>query len=387
MTAVNYQERPLAPVLAFLLFVLVCMIGLPLWYYSAVKLHAPAHAASANGVLVLPLLGLFWLIAIARTFSFNARVRRDPRALQWDGTILSLWQGGRAETMPWQQVKQVSLRRGKRASDVSILRIMSDKPGGGMAFWSFPSGRLQLAGQSLTAIANQLEQARRGNPVPPASIAADPMEAARRDKRIAKARVIGTIMMVAYFTTGAGMAAYLFSSHTTLLTPFDPLLWLSAKIGFFAVSAAWFGSYAKSMWQLWMRSRRVFAWFFPKVVFTGLMSGVMMGGWCYLAANVYVTAKTFGGVVQRGAVLMIARPDVSFHGHPTVEARLMNRPGRVVVFTIDEADKKSMDQWYRPGVAEDTPCVTVPVEWAGRAIRSEVTMDDPLPPGSVSGCF
>lgn len=386
MTTVNYQERPVAPVLAFLLFVLVCFIGLPLWHYSTVKLHAPAHAASSNGVLVLPVLGIFWLVAIFRTFSFNARVRRDPRALQWDGATLSLWQGGRSETMPWQQVRQISLRRGKRASDVSMLRIMSDAPSGGTAFWTFPSGRLQLAGQSLAAIANQLEQARRGNPAPPPSTAAGPLEAMRREERIAKVRVIGTIIMVAYFITGAGMAAYLFSSHTTLLTPFDPLLWLAAKLGFFTVSISCLGSSAKSMWQLWMRSRRVFAWFFPKILFTSLMCGIMMGGWCYLAANVYVTSKTFGGVVHHGTVLMIARPSVSLHGHPTVDARLMNRPGRVVTFTIDEADKRSMDQWYRPGVPEDTPCVTVPVEWAGHAIRAEVTMEDPLPPGSVTGC-
>src|SRR5206468_693415 len=133
--------------------------------------------------------GVLFLIMIARTLIFNGRIRRDPRALQWDGGKLSLWQNGRAETLPWPQVVRVSVKSGKRPSDLAFLKIATLKPGAGVIWWNFSSGRLQLEGQSLTELANELETARAGNPIAPVRPAANGGEEnTQYDQRVASAR-------------------------------------------------------------------------------------------------------------------------------------------------------------------------------------------------------
>jgi hypothetical protein len=384
---VNYQEKPVGPLLFFLLFVLVCLIGLPLWYFTRFGFHIPAHTPRAGSLIIAPVLGILYLIMIARTFAFNARVRRDPRALQWDRGSLSLWQGSRAETLPWRQVGEVSIKRGRKPSDLSFLKIVTSKPGAGVMRWSFPSGRLRLAGQSLADIASQLEQARAGNPIPPTRTPADRQEAVQRyNERLATARGIVAIVMSVYFVTLFGMIIYLSSSNTMLLTPHDPLLWLAAKSTFITVAGAWFVWYVKTVWNTPRIAWRVVVWFFPKVMIPGAFFGAMMGGWAYLAANVYVTAKTWGGHVEQGKVLMVAELWVSHYGRPTIHAHLINRPGQDVFFTIDEADAKLLQHWHDPGYIDEPACVTVPVQWAGYAIRAEANSDTSLPKGSISTC-
>lgn len=373
---------PVGPVIFFLLFVLVCLIGMPTW--GLIHFGAP-HAAFAGKLILAPLMGFLFLIMIARSFIFNARVRRDPRALQWDGAKLSLWQNGRAETLPWSQVVRVWVKAGKGPFDLSFLKIATLKPGAGVIRWSFSSGRLKLEGQSLADLATELERTRAGNPIVPIRPAVAPEGNARYEQRVASARAGVAIFTSVYFVTLFGMVTYLWSP-TTLLTPHDPLLWLSAKCAFFAVVGVWLLWYANTVrekaWGIW----GVAAWFLPRVLFTAIGSGAMMGLWAYLAANVYVTAKTWGGHIEQGAVLMAAEPAVSFHGRPAIYAHLTDRPGQNVLFTIDPADKKSMDEWYEPGVPENAACVTVPAEWAGHAIRAEANSDTPLPKGSVTGC-
>jgi len=119
----------------------------------------------------------------------------------------------------------------------------------------------------------------------------------------------------------------------------------------------------------------------------GLFFAAMIGGWAYLAANVYVTARTFGGDdVEHGAVLMAVEPGGSYNGRPSVHAHLINRPGRDVFFTIDDADANLLRHWHDPGYIDEPACVTVPVQWVGYAIRADATPDTPLPRGSISAC-
>lgn len=380
---INYREMPVGPVLFFLLFVLVCLIGMPTW--ALIHFGAP-HDPFAGKLILAPLMGVLFLITIARTFIFNARVRHDPRALQWDGGNLSLWQNGRGETLPWPQVVRVSVKAGKRPSDLSFLKIATLEPGAGVSRWSFSSGRLKLEGQTLAELANELERARAGNPVAPVRTASAADGDAEFAQRVASARAGVAISTSVYFVTLVGMVVYLSSPRTTLLTPDDPLLWLSAKCTFFSVVGVSLFWYVKTVREKAPGAWLVAASFLPRVLFTAIGSGAMMGLWAYLATNVYVTAKTFGGHTEHGAVLMAAEPAVSFHGRPAIYAHLTDRPGQSVLFTIDPADKKSMDEWYEPGVPENAACVTVPVEWAGHAIRAEANSDTPLPNGSVTGC-
>jgi len=145
--------------------------------------------------------------------------------------------------------------------------------------------------------------------------------------------------------------------------------------------------YVKTIYGLSPMSWRVALWFLPKVMVPGIMSGAMMGLWAYLAANVYVTDKTWSGHVEHGAVLMVVlEPMITHHGQPTVEARLRDRPGQDVFFTIDVADAQLLRHWHDPGYIDEPACLTVPVQWVGYAIRSEVTTDTPLPKGSLSTC-
>ena len=381
---VNYRERPVGPIVFFLLFVLVCLIGMPLW---ALRHYGTPQGPFAGKLILAPALGLLYLVVIVRTFIFNARVRRDPRALQWNCQGISLWQNGRFETVPWPQVSQVSVRQGHTTRDVSLLRIVTRKPDGRTARWVFPTGRLDLSGLTAAALAGQIEQARGGAPVVATPTPADRQAAAERyDERVAAARGMVAMVMSVYFITLVGMIVYLSSSSTMLLTPHDPLLWRSAKIGFLGTSGAMLLWYAKTIGDRWPISWRVALWFFQKTMIPAVFFAAMIGLWGWLAANVFVTARTFGADVHHGTVLMAAEPWVDYHGQPRIHAHLINRPGQDVFFTIAEADKKSMDEWYRPGVPEDAACVTVPVEWSGYAIRAEVRSDQPLPRGSVTGC-
>lgn len=378
---VNYKPVPIGPLLFFLAFVVVCMIGMPVW---EIREFGVGHSPFGGKLILAPIIGVAYLALVVRTFTFNARVRRDPRAIQWNSGGISLWQNGRQETVPWSSVSEIGLKG--RSADRSYLRIVTSKPGGGVMRWLFSPGRLQLAGQSLPSIARLIDQARGGQPViARAPVVAD-AAAKRRSEKVDRARGIVVIITSVYFVTLIGMLIYLSSSHTTLLTPHDPLLWLSAKCAFFATLAAWSVGYFKTVWDNAWGAWRVVASFLPGWLFVAFGSAAMMGVWAYLAANVYVTQKTWGGHVEHGAVLMVAEPWVSHHGRPAIHAHLINRPGQDVYFMIADADKKSMDQWYRPDVPEDRACVTVPVEWAGYAIRAEVTEDDILPPGSVTGC-
>ena len=193
--------------------------------------------------------------------------------------------------------------------------------------------------------------------------------------------------MAAYFITLVGMIVYLSSSKTMLLTPHDPLLWNSARIAFLATSGAILLWYLKTVRSVAPLSRRVATWFLGKVMAPGLFFAAMMGLWAYLAANVYVTHKTWGGHVEHGAVLMVVEgPVITHRGRPNVEAHLLNRPGLDVFFSIDEADAALLRHWHDPGYIDEPACLTVPVQWAGHAIRAEVTMNTPLPKGSVSTC-
>src|SRR5437588_460 len=120
VVVVNYKQQQVVPLFFFMAFVLVCLIGLPIW--TAVRFGA-VQGPYAGKLLVAPIFGLFWLFLIARTLSFNARVRRDPRALQWDALGLNLWQDGRAERLQWPQVGQVSILQGRRPTYPSFLKI------------------------------------------------------------------------------------------------------------------------------------------------------------------------------------------------------------------------------------------------------------------------
>ncbi|HSJ39903.1 MAG TPA: hypothetical protein VK955_02480, partial [Xanthobacteraceae bacterium] len=143
---VNYREQPVGPLLSFLAFILICLIGLPLWAFR--HFGAPQNFPAGKLVLLL-VMGVLYLILVVRTFMFNARVRRDPRALQWDERGLSLWSGARAETLSWPQVRQISIKPGRSASNLSFLTIVTGAPGGQVKRWTFSPGRLRLAGQSL----------------------------------------------------------------------------------------------------------------------------------------------------------------------------------------------------------------------------------------------
>jgi hypothetical protein len=384
VVVVNYREQPVGPLVFLTLFVIVCLIGMPIW--ALVHFGVP-HSIFAGKLVMAPMLGGLFVIMIARTFSFNARVRRDPRALQWDGASLSLWQGDRVETVPWRHVLRVWITQGRKASDVSFLKIATNKAGGGLMRWSFPSRRLQLSGQSLTDLASQLEQARAGTPVTPASKSAEREEAAQRyEERLSIARGIVAIVMSVYFITLVGMIVHL-SSNTMLLTPHDPLLWFSAKCAFLSVFAAWMISYVKTVRDKARADWRVAASLLRQVLFVAVSSGAMMGVWAWLAANVYVTDKTWGGHVEHGAVLMrINEPWITHRGHVNVEAHLIDRPGRDVFFAVDDSDGELLKHWHDPGYIDEPACITVPVQWAGYAIRSEVTTDTLLPKGSVSTC-
>jgi hypothetical protein len=161
---VNYREQRIAPLIAFLLFVPVCLILLTLW----ADRHFP-HESQGFSVraLIGPAMGLFYLFLIARTFRFNARVREEPRALQWDPLGLSLWQDGRSQRVQWPQVAEISVQQGRRPSYPSFLKIATNGPDGRLTRWRFASTRLQLSGQPLDKIAAQLEQARDGKPCSP----------------------------------------------------------------------------------------------------------------------------------------------------------------------------------------------------------------------------
>jgi len=381
---VNYREQPVGPLLSFLAFILICLIGLPLW--AGRHFGAPQNFPAGKLVLLL-VMGVLYLILVVRTFMFNARVRRDPRALQWDERGLSLWSGARAETLSWPQVRQISIKLGRSASNLSFLTIVTGAPGGEVSRWTFSSGRLRLAGQSLPDIALQLEQARTGQKVtavtPPDRQAAN----ARYNERLAATRGIVAIVMSVYVITLVGMLVYLSSSRTTLLTPRDPLLWRCAVIGFFGTACAILLWYVKTIADNAPISRRVALWFLCRIIVPGLFFAAMIGGWAYLAANVYVTARTFGGDdVQHGAVLLAVEPGGSYSGRPIVHAHLINRPGRDVIFTIDDADANLLRHWHDPGYIDEPACVTVPVEWVGYAIRAEASPDTPLPRGSISAC-
>lgn len=209
----------------------------------------------------------------------------------------------------------------------------------------------------------------------------------RYEARLANARAVVAIVMAVYFISLVGMIVYLSSSRTMLLTPHDPLLWSAAKISFLATSGAILLGYLKTVWSIVPVSRRVAIWFLGKVMAPGLFFAAMMGLWAWLAANVYVTHKTWGGHMEHGAVLMVIEgPVITHRGRPNVEAHLLNRPGLDVFFTIDQADAKLLRHWHDPGYIDEPACLTVPVQWTGYAIRSEVTTDTPLPKGSVSTC-
>jgi hypothetical protein len=153
---VNYRELPVGPIVFFLLFVLGFLIALPLWalHHYGVPQHNPGK------MIVAPFMGLFYVVMAVRAFRFNARVRVNPRALQWNSQGISLWQGNRAETVPWSRVSSVSCRLGKRRTDVSFLKIATARADGRVQQWSFSSKRLDLGGQSVGDLARLIEQAR-----------------------------------------------------------------------------------------------------------------------------------------------------------------------------------------------------------------------------------
>jgi hypothetical protein len=383
---VNYKPRPVGPLLFFLVFVLVGLIGMPVWAESHLDVRSGPFAVK---IMLAPLLGLFYVAMVVRTLRFNARVARDPRAIEWNADGMTLWQDRREQSVPWSQVAEIAYDPGKTAADFSRLKILTSKPDGGVTQWIFSSGRLDLTGQSLPGVARLINQARAGKAAPPAS-AAPPFDRdliiERSRQRADVARSVVAIVISVYFVTLAGMAIYLWSSKTTLLTPSDPRLWLAAKFGFFATfggMAVWFIAltWNISLGAMRLASRIVVGW-----VVSWLTFGVMIGGWCYVAANVAVTALAFSGNVHHGAVLLAAEPAVSFHGRPAIYAHLTDRPGRVVLFTIDEADQKLLEEAHEPGVPDEPACVTVPVEWSGNTIRAEATSDRPLPAGSISAC-
>jgi hypothetical protein len=383
VVVVNYREQPVGPLLLFLLFVLFCLIGAPIW--ALIHFGAP-HSPMAGKLLLVPVFGVLFLFLITRTLSFNARVRRDPRALQWDDINLSLWQNGRAATLPWGQVRGISVKQGKRASDLSFLNIATNKPGGRVMSWSFPSGRLNLAGQSLPDLANQLEQARSGTIALARPVNRDEASALKQ-KRVASARSTVVVVTSVYFVTLFVMIIYLLSSRTMLLTPRNPLLWLAAECAFFPVFGAWLLSIAKTFRKVPSVSWRVAASFLPRMLFVAFMAGVMAGFWAYLAANVYVTAKTWSGPIEHGSVMMVVKePMITHHGRPTVEAHLLGRPGLNVFFALDEADAQVLRHWHDPQYVDEPACLTVPVQWVGYAIRTETSGDEPLRKGSLSRC-
>ena len=384
---VNYREQRVAPLVAFALFVLVCLIGLPLW----ADRHFPAHHGFAGRTIIAPAMGLFYLLLIWRTLRFNAQVRNDPRALQWDTLGLTLWQNGRTERVQWPQVGDVSIQQGRQPSYPSFLKIATRSADGRQRLWRFSSGRLQLSGQPLGKLAEQIEQARNGKVVPaaPAASAVPPDRQAaneRYEQRLGKARAIVAIVFSIYFVTLAGMAVHLWD-NTMLLTPHDPLLWKAAKIAFIATSAAILLWYVQTVRSLPVTSWRVALWFLPKVMVPGLFFAGMVGLWAYVAANVYVTDKTWSGHVEHGSVLMVIHePWITHRGHVNVEAHLIDRPGQDVFFALDDSDGELLKHWHDPGYIDEPACITVPVQWTGYAIRSEVTTDTLLPKGSVSTC-
>jgi hypothetical protein len=207
-----------------------------------------------------------------------------------------------------------------------------------------------------------------------------------------KPRLIGpratvVVTMSVYFVTLAAMAIYLMSSRTMLLTPRDPLLWSAAKMAFLATSGPVFIWYVRTVSRISGVSRRGAIWFLGRVMGPGLFFAAMMGIWAYLAANVYVTANTWGAHIDHGAVLMaVEGPVITHRGRPMVEAHLLDRPGRDVFFTIDEADAQLLRRSHDAGYIDEPACLTVPVQWSGYAIRAEVTMNQPLPKGRVSTC-
>ena len=381
---INYREQRVAPLIAFLLVVPVIFFLLPLW----VDRHLGGHHSQTGRVLMAAAMGVFYLFLIVRTLSFNARVRGDPRALQWDTLGLSLWQDGRSERMQWPQVDEVRVQKPSTPRYPTYLKIRTRKPDGRLERWSFPSGKLQLAGQSIDSIAAQIQSAREGQPV--AHVVPRPVDPRlsnpRYEERLAKARVIVAIVMLVYFVTLVGMIAHL-TSNTMLLTPHDPLLWASARTAFLITASAILLWYLKTLSDLWPISWRVASWFLGRVMVPGLTFSALMGAWAWLAANVYVTDRTWGGRVEHGAVLMVVdEPMITHRGRPNVEAHLMDRPGRDVFFVIDEADAELLRHWHDPGYIDEPACITVPVEWSGYAIRSTITTETPLPKGSLSTC-
>src|SRR3569833_1360555 len=155
---VNYREQRIAPLVAFLLFVPVCLIFFPVWEAR----HLAGDGGFAGRVLIAPAMGLFYLYLIFRTFTFNARGRRDPRALQWDALGLSVWQDGRSARVQWAQVDEVSIQQAKRQTNPSFLKIATRAADGRHQRWRYASSRLQLAGQPLDRIAAEIEHARNG---------------------------------------------------------------------------------------------------------------------------------------------------------------------------------------------------------------------------------
>jgi hypothetical protein len=382
---INYREQRVAPLVAFLLFVPGCLIVLPLW---AGRHFGAPHGALAGKLIIAPIFGLFYLFLIARTLSFNARVRRDPRAFGWDSLGLNLWQNGRAERIQWSQVGDIRVQQPARPNYPAFLRIATRKADGRVTRWSFPTTKLQLAGQSIDNIATQIEQARSGGPVmATAAPAVGRPSDERYEKRVASARAIVAVVMSAYFVTLVGLIVYLSSPDTVLLTPHDPLLWLAARIAFFGTSGAILLWYVKTISNISPMSWRIALWFLPKVMVPGLFFGAMMGFWAYLAANAYVTAKTFGGTVHHSAVRMVVEPGASLRGRPTVHAHLINRPGQDVLFTVAEGDEQVLQHWHDPGYIDEPACITVPVQWSGYAIRAELRWGAPLPAGSVTACW
>jgi hypothetical protein len=381
---INYKPRPLAPLLAFSLFVVMGLLVAPIWYLHHSGLPVVGQLWGGR-VLVAPLMGIFCLALVAKALRFNARVRREPRAMQWDGRGISLWRDGRTATFAWPQVGPVSIRKGARAGNPNCLDVTTEAPGGAWTEWRFLNDRLQLAGQSLPGIAGLIEQARAGGPAFGSAAPADAdLAAQQRQDAATAARGWAAILFCLYFATFAAMLLYLASSHATLLTPTDPRLWAIAKVGFMVAFAAVLLWYVKLCWNVPLTSSAMSI--VPAMLMSGVVLGAMTGGWAYVAAEIVMTVNSLSGPVEHRTAFLSVRLDGRRHNHPIVRGQLLGQPGRDVSFTIDAADEALIERAHIPGRRDQPWCLALPVEVAGRTIRTEASEDVAPPAGSIRAC-
>lgn len=387
---VNYRPQPLAPLLVFALFVFLCLVAAPLWYFGKFGVHADGVSAFfVSRALVAPIGGGVFLFLVARTLQFNARVREDSRALTWNSTGISLWRGSQSETVPWDRVRNVQVQRsnGPLFGSRKWLEITAAEPSGALRKWRFSPIRLQLAGQSLSDLAALIEQARSGSPAfPNAPSPAAAPDGQSREDAVAAARGKVAIVVSIYFITLVGMALYIASLPTTPLSPPDPRQWICAKLAFFAAGALTLLWCIVASWKTPILPSRPGLQAVPGFLMIAATIGGLVGGWVYLVTEVAIIHATSSLPVRHGTAILSVKRDGVREGWQRVRGQLRGQSGREVTFLIGPADLAAMDAARNPDGPDKPSCLAVPAEMAGTAIRADAREDTLLPPGSIRPC-